>query len=253
MVEREPGGAGHRQEAPAEPRLSCALVVGADGALGRAVAAWFLGHGWAVVGTYRNEARRQEAAAVLDVRSSGAAGRRLRWVKADLRRAAGAERAVAAGLRWQGRIDAAVHTAGLFATEAVVGGSWATWESMLETNVRTAFELAQAVVPPMREAGGGSLVLVAARAAARAGRGMGAYAAAKSALIRLGEALADELAGSGVRVNVLAPSVIDTPANRAAMPGASREGWRTPEELAAMIGWLALPEAASVHGQLLLA
>ncbi|MBX5464396.1 MAG: SDR family oxidoreductase [Clostridia bacterium] len=223
------------------------------GAGGGAGAAWFVERGWAVVGTYRNEARRQEAAALLDARTGGLAGRRLRWLKADLARAAGAGRAVAACLRWQGRIDAAVQTAGLFGLEPVVGGSWSTWEAMMENNVRTAFELAQAAVPPMREAGGGSLVLVAARAAARAGREMGAYAAAKSALIRLGEALAEELEGSGVRVNVVAPSVLDTPANREAMPEASRRGWRSPEELAALIGWLALPEAAAVHGQLLLA
>lgn len=245
------GEADLRREGSGRPRPSSALVVGADGALGRAVAGWLLERGWAVLGTYRDPERRREAAQEL---GGLAAGGRLRWLRADLRRPAGAERAVAACLRWQGRIDAAVHTAGGFGMEQVTGGSWATWERLIETNVRTAFELVQAVVPPMREAGAGAVVLVAARAATgRAGRGMGAYAAAKSALLRLAEALSEELEGSGVRVNVIAPSVIDTPANRQAMPGARREGWRSPAELAALVGWLLSPEATAVRGQLLLA
>lgn len=109
--------------------------------------------------------------------------------------------------------------------------------------------LARACVPAMKRQGGGSLVAVSAAAAGGGQALKGAYIASKSALQRLVETLAAELAGSGIRVNSVAPTTLDTPANRAAMPDADRSAWVSLESAADAIAFLATPAGAAVHGQ----
>ena len=77
---------------------------------------------------------------------------------------------------------------------------------------------------------------------------MGAYIAAKSAVIRLTEAMSAELRGNGVNVNCVMPSIIDTPENRSAMPDADPDNWVSPEKLANVILFLCSEEASAVHG-----
>ncbi|MDH3993410.1 MAG: SDR family oxidoreductase, partial [Gammaproteobacteria bacterium] len=88
----------------------------------------------------------------------------------------------------------------------------------------------------------------AARAGLRGAAGMGAYVASKSVVIRLTETLSEELRGSGINVNCVLPSIIDTPANRAAMPDADFRQWVAPASLAGVIGFLASDLARDVHG-----
>jgi NAD(P)-dependent dehydrogenase (short-subunit alcohol dehydrogenase family) len=104
------------------------------------------------------------------------------------------------------------------------------------------------VVPVMVAQGAGRIIYVAARAGLEGGKNMAAYSAAKSALIRLTESLAAELRGTGVTVNCVLPSTIDTPQNRAAMPKADPARWVKPEAIADVILFLASDAARAVHG-----
>ena len=139
----------------------------------------------------------------------------------DITDAAAVAAFVARVLAEHGRIDALVHVAGGFEMgETVDAISRASWERMMDLNAWSFVALAAPVVAQMKRQGNGRIVAVSA-AAAGAGQALkGAYIASKSALQRLVETLAAELAGSGIAVNSVAPTTLDTPANRAAMPDA---------------------------------
>ncbi len=100
----------------------------------------------------------------------------------------------------------------------------------------------------MIERGGGKIVNVGAFAAQKGVAQMGAYCAAKSAVIRLTEAMAAELREKNINVNCVLPTIIDTPENRAAMPGADPARWVAAEDLARVILFLASPDARAIHG-----
>jgi len=164
----------------------------------------------------------------------------------DLTDEAGTARAFAAIADRFGSIDGLVNIAGGFAWETVAEGESATWDRLYAINVRTALHACRAALPLM--SAGGAIVNIGAAAAARAEAGMGAYAASKSAVARLTEALAAELKAKGIRVNAVLPSIIDTPANRADMPDADFGKWVTTEELANVIAFLVSDKAGGVTG-----
>ena len=89
--------------------------------------------------------------------------------------------------------------------------------------------------------GGGRIVNVGSRASEAPGGGAVAYAAAKAGVAALTRSLAEEVRADRIQVNAVLPSIIDTPANRAAMPGAAVEAWVQPDDLARIILWLASP------------
>lgn len=95
------------------------------------------------------------------------------------------------------------------------------------------------------------MVTLGAAAAEPSGAGMAPYAASKSAVARLTQSLSAELAGSGIRINTLLPSIIDTPANRAAMPDADRSSWTHPDAIAEVVSFLVSPAARAIHGALI--
>jgi NAD(P)-dependent dehydrogenase (short-subunit alcohol dehydrogenase family) len=148
-----------------------------------------------------------------------------------------------------GRLDVLVNAVGGYA-----GGTklWETEPSaldrMLALNLRSGFVLARAAVPVMLGQGSGAIVNVAARAALVHAAGQSAYAASKAAALALMNVLAAELKGTGVRVNTILPSIIDSEANRRAMPGADFGKWPKPEELARVVLFLASDDARLVHG-----
>ena len=122
------------------------------------------------------------------------------------------------------------------------------WSRMLDLNLHTLTHACRAVVPRMIAARYGKVVNVAAASATTGKAQMGAYAAAKSGVARLTEAMSLELRGRGINVNAVAPSIIDTPANRAAMPDADPAQWVSAADLARVIRFLASDEAVAVHG-----
>jgi len=123
-----------------------------------------------------------------------------------------------------------------------------TFDAMELLNLRAGFVLARAAMPAMLKQGEGSLVNVAARAAVDHGAGAAAYAATKAAAVALMDSLAADARGTGVRVNSVLPSIIDTKANRAAMPDADFATWPKPEEIAQVILFLSSDAARAIHG-----
>lgn len=147
-----------------------------------------------------------------------------------------------------GNLWASIHLVGGFAMSAVAATSKADLMKQVEMNFVTAFLCCRAAVNAMPA--GGRIVNVAARPALewRAGAGMAAYAASKAAVAALTVALAEEVAKSGILVNAVAPSIMDTPANRAAMPQADFAAWPKVEEVAATIVFLASPDNKVTRG-----
>jgi NAD(P)-dependent dehydrogenase (short-subunit alcohol dehydrogenase family) len=150
-----------------------------------------------------------------------------------------------------GGLNALVNIAGAFRWETVADGSADTWEQMFSVNVQTALNTSKAALAHLTAGSGGRIVNIGAMAGLKAGTGMGAYAASKSAVMRLTEALAEELKDKGVTVNAILPSTIDTPQNRADMPDADFSRWVTPEEIAAVIAFLLSQDAQCITGALI--
>ena len=146
---------------------------------------------------------------------------------------------------------ASIHLAGGFAMAPVVDTSLADLERMMRLNAVTAFLGCREAVRSIRRAGGGGrIVNVAARPVLQPVGGMVAYAASKAAVAAITQSLAQEVVAEGILVNAILPSIIDTPANRAAMPGADHAAWPRPAEIARTIGFLVSPASALTSGAL---
>ena len=144
------------------------------------------------------------------------------------------------------KLWASIHIAGGFAFAPIEKSDKALLMGQVETNLVSAYLCCRAAVHVMRNDGGGRIVNVAARPALepRQGASMTAYTAAKAAVAALTVALGEEVAKDGILVNAVAPSIMDTPANRKSMPKADYAAWPKVEEVAAMIVFLASPQNA---------
>lgn len=216
-----------------QPRI--VLVTGASGALGRAVVTAFRTLGDRVVALDRHARTADDG---------------LIHVAADLADAAAVKAAVDQAIAAAGSaIDVLVNVAGGFDMGPPVHETGDDlFDRMLDMNTRSMLNTARAVVPGMLARKAGKIVSVAAAAGLKANAHMGAYAVSKSAVIRLTEAMSAELRGSGINVNCVLPTIIDTPANRAAMPKADPAKWVSPDDLARVIVFLASHDACAIHG-----
>jgi NAD(P)-dependent dehydrogenase (short-subunit alcohol dehydrogenase family) len=167
----------------------------------------------------------------------------------DLTDAAAAKKAIDHAAAHFGRLDALINIAGGFAFETVADGDPKTWQRMYALNVTTTLNATRSAIPHLILSGAGRIINVGALGAVQAGAGMGAYAASKAGVHRLTEALAAEYKGR-ITVNAVLPSIIDTPANRAGMPGADHASWPKPAEIAEAIGFLASAENSLTSGAL---
>jgi NAD(P)-dependent dehydrogenase (short-subunit alcohol dehydrogenase family) len=146
-------------------------------------------------------------------------------------------------------LDGVANLVGAFRWETIQDANSSTWDDLFSINVKTALCASKAAVPFLLERGGG-IVNVGAGAAVKSTTGMGAYAAAKSGVARLTEALAEELKATGVRVNAVCPSIIDTPRNRQDMPDEDFSKWVSPDALAEAIAFLLSDSARAITGAL---
>jgi NAD(P)-dependent dehydrogenase (short-subunit alcohol dehydrogenase family) len=188
--------------------------------------------------------------ALIDVKKGNLQdGERQLFVQADLLDPESTRAAAAKAVERFGRIDVLCNIAGAFRMGAPVHEAKdADWNFLFDVNARTVLHTARAVVPLMLKAGGGKIINVGAYAAQRGVAAMGAYVASKSAVIRLTETMAAELRDKNINVNCVLPTIIDTPENRAAMPDADPRRWVAPQDLAAVIVFLASDAARAVHG-----
>jgi NAD(P)-dependent dehydrogenase (short-subunit alcohol dehydrogenase family) len=150
-----------------------------------------------------------------------------------------------------GRLDGVGTTVGGFAMAKLSDAALDQWDAMFNLNVKTTWNIYRAAVPAIRQSGGGALVAIGSAAGLRGSAEMAAYSATKSAVLRLTESLADELRGDHIRVNAVLPTTIDTPQNRASMPGADMSRWVQPSEVAEAMSFLLSNAASGVTGALL--
>ncbi len=215
------------------------LVAGGTGALGAAVVAALLEAGRPVTATYIVEAERERVE-----RELAGAGE-LTFLAADLTDASVVARTVAA----VDDLGAVVNLVGGYAGgERVHETDPATFDRMVSLNLRPLFLLAHHAMPRLLTAGGASFVGVSARAAVSPGGGAAAYSATKAAVLAFIQAIDAEYRDDGVRCNAVLPSVIDTPANRSAMPGADHDCWVLPAEIASVVAFLVSDQSAATSG-----
>ena len=220
------------------------LVAGGTGGLGRAVSRAFLDEGAKVVVTYRDQ---KEFDALKT--EAGANGSSIQGYVVDVTDETAVRQLFDRGLAEHKRLDALVNTVGGYA------GGVNLWEldtkvfdRMLALNLRSGYALARAAIPAMLKQKHGAIVNVAAKAAFDHGAGAAAYAASKAGALALMDSLAAEVKGTGVRVNSILPSIIDTEANRKAMPNADFAKWPKPGEIARVILFLCSDDAKVIHG-----
>ena len=223
------------------------LVTGGTGALGAAVALGALESGATVVVTYRDAHDRDALAA----RAPLQARERLHGVRADVTDGESVRGLVDEVTARHRRLDALVNAVGGFASGDLLATHERAWDTMLTLNLRSAYLCSRAALPAMLTAGRGRIVNVASRSVVPPAGGFVAYTVAKTGVVALTQALAQEVRGRGVTVNAVLPSTMDTEANRRAMPTADRRGWVTPESVARVILFLTSDAAADVTGTLL--
>lgn len=221
-----------------------ALITGGTGALGRAVVRHFLDGGakvhvsWVVAG----EVERLQA-------SLGADFPRLTMHRADLTQEEDVAALFEAIEEADGGVDVLANIVGGFFYAALEDTESTIWRRMLEMNATTCFLCCRAAAPAMKRRGGGRIVNVAAMPALlRGAANMSAYAASKAAVLNFSHSLAAELGPEGIRVNVIVPTIIDTPANHEAMPDADTSTWLDPADIAAVVGFLASDAGRIVNG-----
>jgi NAD(P)-dependent dehydrogenase (short-subunit alcohol dehydrogenase family) len=220
------------------------LVAGGTGGLGRAISLAFLARGANVAATWRHENEFLALESAAADRTSHLAG--FNCDVTDPRATVGLVDQILARFN---RLDVLVNAVGgyaggipLWQLEAEV------FERMVDLNLRAIYALAKAAASAMIVSKSGAIVNVAAKAAWDHTAGASAYAASKAAAVALMDSLAADLAGTGVRVNSILPSIIDTDANRRAMPKADFSKWPKAEDIANVVLFLASDSARVIHG-----
>jgi NAD(P)-dependent dehydrogenase (short-subunit alcohol dehydrogenase family) len=213
------------------------LISGGTGGLGAAVVHTFVTDGWRVVAPVRP--------GTADRLPDGAAP-----VEADLTAPEDVRAAVAVAAGEAGApLRAVVNLVGGYAAGGLVHETPVDdFEAVLRVNLRPTYLLTAAALPHLVDAGGGSVVCVSSRAAVAPFPGAAGYATAKAAVLAFANAVAVEYRKHGVRANTVLPSIIDTPANRAAQPDADHSRWVTPDEIARVVRFLAGDDSAPTSG-----
>jgi NAD(P)-dependent dehydrogenase (short-subunit alcohol dehydrogenase family) len=221
-----------------------ALIAGGTGGLGSAVTLAFLAEGLKVAVTYQQQNQFDALRKAVGPNYALLEGHRV-----DVTEESAAVGLIERLLTEHNRLDILVNCVG-----AYVGGVklWEldspTFDRMLALNLRSGYVLTRAAVPVMLKQGKAAIVNVIAKAAVDHAAGAGAYAASKAAALAMMDSLAADLKGTGVRVNSILPSIIDTEVNRRAMPDADFTPWPKPEDIARVILFLCSDEAKVIHG-----
>lgn len=221
-----------------------AFVTGGTGALGRAVTKRFLEDGFRVAVTYRSS---DEWTSLERAHPGGS----LLGLECDVTREEHLRRAMAEAAERFGGLRVLLHLAGGYlGGQNVESLEEKGLRGMLELNLVSAFFAAKHAIPHLKRSEAGRLLFISSRGAVEFYPGASAYAAAKLGLHALVQTLAKELKKSGITANAVLPSMIDTPANRAAMPDADASTWVPPEAIAGLLSFLASRAAGHTSGAL---
>jgi NAD(P)-dependent dehydrogenase (short-subunit alcohol dehydrogenase family) len=213
------------------------LITGAKGGLGNFVTTAFLDAGDTVVGSSKS------------IQNSDFTSPRFLAVSADLTDEASVRQLVGSTIQRFQRIDALIHVMGGFAGgQPIHETSDATWDLMMNQNVRAAFYILRSVLPHMRKAGRGRIVAIAGRAAVEPAANISAYSASKAALVSLVRTAALENKELGITANAILPGTMNTEANRKSDPHADASRWVPPKAVADLAVYLASEAAAQITG-----
>jgi len=217
-----------------------ALITGASGGLGNFVTEAFLAAGATVIGVARS------------IQPSAFADPKFVAMPADLSKGEATKEMAEAAIQRFEKIDILVHVMGGFAGgELIDDTDDATWDKMMNLNLRSAYNICRAVLPHMRKAKRGRVIAIGARSAVEPKAYLSAYCASKAALVSLIRTVALEGKDDGITANVILPGTMDTPANRADSPSADFSKWVPPANVASLALWLASEEASQVSGALI--
>jgi len=225
---------------------SAYVITGGTGALGRAVVELLLRQGHRVAVPYRGERGFEELR-----EAAGDKAEALFGASADIADTAAAASFVSQTVERFGGLDGAALLAGAYAsTGNFESAAESEWEQMLRANLHSVYAAARALLPELLKKGG-SVVTVGSSYAAAGGAGAAAYAVSKNAVAALTRTLALENRARGVRFNLIEPGIIDTPANRSAMPTADTSQWTPPRRIAEVVAFLLSRESAPASGSVI--
>ena len=220
------------------------LITGGTGILGSAVTKAYLAQGDAVAVTYLfdNEVERFKA-------FNPELSEDVTFLFADVTEETEVQKTVEAFVAQFGSLDVLINIVGGF-----VGGIPTAeleadrWDFMMNLNLKSVFLCCKAAIPHMTESGYGKIINVSARAGLKGEAGLSAYCVSKGGVRTLTESLAAEVMDSGVNVNAIMPSIMDTPANRESMPDEDHDRWVVPEDVAKVICFLTSDDATIING-----
>ncbi|MGB8159271.1 MAG: SDR family NAD(P)-dependent oxidoreductase [Nitrososphaeraceae archaeon] len=218
------------------------LITGGTGALGKTLTQRFISSGATTIATYLKDENIET--------NKGQNAINAQFIKADVTREEQVVRLISAIVERFGHIDILVNSVGGY-----LGGKSVTdleeheWDLMMNLNLKSAFLISKLVIPVMKSSGpGGKIVHISSKTGLKSEGHDSAYAASKSGLIRLVESISQETKELGINVNCILPSVIDTEANRRAMPKADFSRWVKTDDLTNVVFFLCSQEAKVITG-----
>jgi NAD(P)-dependent dehydrogenase (short-subunit alcohol dehydrogenase family) len=216
------------------------LITGGTGALGRAVIEAFTSSNAVSIATYITDKEAENAKTRIGT---------LDLVKADMTKEDQVRKLVSHVVQKHSRIDVLVNVVGGY-----IGGKKVSeleeseWDKMMNLNLKSAFLISKHVLPVMVLAKHGKMIHISSRTGLKSGGHDSAYAASKSGLIRLVESISEEVKEYGINVNCILPSIIDTDANRKAMPNSDFSKWVKARDLASLVLFLCSEEGKVMNG-----
>ena len=218
------------------------LITGGTGALGKTLTQRFISSGATTIATYLKDENIET--------NKGQNAINAQFIKADVTREEQVVRLISVIVERFGHIDILVNSVGGY-----LGGKSVTdleeheWDLMMNLNLKSAFLISKHVIPVMKSSGrGGKIVHISSKTGLKSEGHDSAYAASKSGLIRLVESISQETKELGINVNCILPSVIDTEANRRAMPKADFSRWVKTDDITNVVFFLCSQEAKVITG-----
>ncbi len=220
-----------------------AIVTGGTGSLGTGVLSVFLKEGANVLCTY---VAKEQLKYSMDLKEEY--GGRLIYSKADVTKTKDMVKVADRAASKYGRVDFLVNIVGGFAMANITDTDEATWNKMMDMNLKSVFISSKAVLPRMIKQKYGRIINIGARPALKGAVKMSAYGASKAGVLNLTESMADELRDYNINVNAIIPGTMDTPRNRADMPKANFSKWVQPKEVAEVISFLCSSDGDKISG-----
>ena len=216
------------------------LITGGTGALGRILVKKFIGAGAVTISSFFNERQAER----LKIESP-----KVELIKLDMLKEEQLLKTISQLVSKFGTINILVNVVGGYlGGKSIIDLSETEWDSMMNVNLKSAFLISKHVIPVMKLKNGGSIVHISSRTGQKSEGGDSAYAASKAGLIRFVESAAHEFKGFNININCILPTIIDTEANRKAMPDADFSKWLSTEDLANVILFLCSSRGRVING-----